>query len=325
MTEAAGMAQKVIIDADPGVDDAMAIFFALQSPELEVLGITAVFGNSSVQTTTSNAIRIVETAVRPEIPVAAGANTPLIIPKRFSGGASVHGQDGLGNAGEQLPQPRSKPITQNAAAFIVETVMANPGEITLVTMGPLTNIALALRLQPAIARAAKGVALMGGSAFVGGNKTAAAEANLYNDPHAAAIVFSAGWPIVMAGWDVNNRFHMNQVYLDQLCALGNPTTAFIKAIYPCLQAFVQLPEQAIDVPDLLPVAYLVDPSLFTAKRYPVYVETEGRSAGMTVVDQRLHRREAPDDPLIDILLDVDAERLRALYLKRLAQYTATGP
>lgn len=319
------MAQKIIIDTDPGIDDTMAIFFALQSPELEVLGITAVFGNGGVATTTSNAIRIMETAVRAEIPIAAGANTPLVIPQRFSGGASVHGQDGLGNAGEQLPQPRGKPITQSAAAFIVETVMANPGEITLVTMGPLTNIALALRLEPAIVHAVKGVVLMGGSAFVGGNKTAAAEANLYNDPHAAAIVFSAGWPIVMAGWDVNNRFHMNQTYLDQLCALGNPATAFIQAIYPCLQAAVRLPEQAIDVPDLLPVAYLVDPSLFTVKRFPVYVETEGRSAGMTVVDQRPFSRDGTLDPLVDILLDVDAERLRALYLERLAQYGSIDP
>lgn len=319
------MVQKIIIDTDPGIDDAMAIFFALRSPELEVLGITAVFGNGGVANTASNAIRIVETAGRPDIPGAAGANTPLVVPQRFSGGASVHGQDGLGNAGEQLPQPQGKPIAQRAAAFIVETVLAHPGEVTLVPLGPLTNLALALRLEPAIATAVKGVSLMGGSAFVGGNKTAAAEANIYNDPHAAAIVFSAGWPVTMAGWDVNNRFHMNQHYLDQLCALGNPATNFIQAIYPCLQAAVRLPEQAIDVPDLLAVAYLVDPSLFTVKRYPVYVETEGRSSGMTVVDQRPFSRDGTRDPEIDILLDVKAERLRALYLERLAQYGPTGP
>ena len=314
------MAQKIIIDTDPGIDDAMAIFFALQSPELEVLGVTAVFGNGGVANTASNAVRILETAGREDIPVASGANTPLLIANRSESGMSVHGHDGLGNAGEQLPQPRGRPIVQNAAAFIVETVLANPGEVMLVPIGPLTNIALALRLEPAIVDAVKGVSLMGGSAFVGGNKTAAAEANLYNDPHAADIVFSAGWPITMAGWDVNNCFHMNQAYLDKLCTLGNPATAFIEAIYPCLQAFIQLPEQAIDVPDLLAIAYLVEPSLFTVKRYPVYVETEGRSAGMTVVDQRPFRQDDAADPLVDILLDVDAERLRALFLKRLAQY-----
>ena len=314
------MVQKIIIDTDPGIDDAMAIFFALQSSELEVLGLTAVFGNGGVANTASNAVRILETAGREDIPVAAGVNTPLIIPNRSAGGMSVHGHDGLGNAGDQLPQPHGRPIAQNAAAFIVETVMANPEEVTLVPIGPLTNIALALRLEPAIVDMVKGVSLMGGSAFVGGNKSAAAEANLYNDPHAADIVFSAGWPIVMAGWDVNNRFHMNQAYLDQLCALGNPATDFIEAIYPCLQAFINLPEQAIDVPDLLAVAYLVDPTLFTVKRYPVYVETEGRSAGMTVVDQRHYKRGDAVDPEVDILLDVDAERLRTLFLARLAQY-----
>lgn len=314
------MAQKIIIDTDPGIDDAMAIFFALQSPELEVLGLTAVFGNGGVANTASNAIRILETADRGDIPVAKGADTPLVIPQRFEGGANVHGHDGLGNAGATLPQPQGRPIAQSAAAFIVETVMSNPGEVTLVAMGPLTNLALALRSEPAIVKAVKGISLMGGSAFVGGNVTAAAEANLYNDPHAAAIVFAAGWPIVMAGWDVNNQFHMNQLYLDQLCAFGNPATAFIEAIYPCLQAFVKLPEQAIDVPDLLAMAYLVDPALFTAKRYPVYVETEGRSAGMTVVDQRPFSQDGRADPEVDILLDVDADRLRALFLERLGQY-----
>ena len=314
------MAQKIIIDSDPGIDDAMAIFFALQSPELELLGVTAVFGNGGVANTASNAVRILETAGRGEIPVAAGANSPLVIPNRSSGGMSVHGLDGLGNAGEQLPPPRGRPIDQRAAAFIVETVLANPGEVILVPIGPLTNIALALRLEPAIVDAVKGISLMGGSAFVGGNKTAAAEANIYNDPQAAAIVFSAGWPITMAGWDVNNRFHMNQAYMDKLCALGNPAASFIAAIYPCLREAVQLPEAAIDVPDLLAVAYLVDPTLFTAERYPVYVETEGRSAGMTVVDQRSYRRDDNADPMIEILLDVDADRLRALYLERLARY-----
>lgn len=315
------MAQKIIIDTDPGIDDAMAIFFALQSPELEVLGLTAVFGNGGVDNTASNAVRILETAGRGDIPVAAGADSPLIIANKSSGGMSVHGLDGLGNAGDQLPQPKGRPIAQNAASFIVETVMANPKEVILVPIGPLTNIAMALRLEPKIVEAVEGVCLMGGSAFAGGNKTAAAEANLANDPHAADIVFSAGWPITMAGWDVNNRFHMNPAYLDQLCGLGNPVTAFIEAIYPCLQAFVNLPERAIDVPDLLAVAYLVDPSLFTAKSYPVYIETEGRSAGMTVVDQRKINEDERIDPMVDILLDVDADRLRAMYLERLARYS----
>jgi inosine-uridine nucleoside N-ribohydrolase len=314
------MTEKIIIDTDPGIDDSMAIFFALGSPELEVLALTAVFGNGGVANTAGNAVRILEVAGRPDIPVAAGANDPLVIANRSAGGAKVHGRDGLGNAAERLPQPKGSPIAQRAAHFIVETVMANPGEITLVPIGPLTNIALAMRLEPRLVQATKAVVLMGGSAFVGGNATAAAEANLLNDPHAAHIVFSESWPIVMAGWDVNNQFHMDQTYLDRLCALGNPATDFIREIYPCLQAFLRQPGGSIDVPDLLAVAYLVNPSLFTVARYPVYVETEGRSAGMTVVDQRPFSQDGAEDPEVDILLDVDAERLRALYLERLAQY-----
>ena len=314
------MTKKLIIDTDPGIDDAMAIFFALQSPELEVLGLTAVFGNGGVQNTASNAIRILETAGRGDIPVAMGANDPLVIANRSAGGVNVHGHDGLGNAGDQLPPKRGHPIEQDAASFIVETVLANPGEITLVPIGPLTNIAQAVQLNPSIVNAVKGITLMGGSAFAGGNVTAAAEANIHNDPHAADIVFSAGWPIVMAGWDVNNHFHMDQDYLDELCAFGNPATEFIRRIYPCLQAFIQLPNGAIDVPDLLAVAHLVDPSLFKSKRYPVYVETDGRSAGMTVVDQRPFQQDKSNDPEVEILLEVDAERLRTLFLNRLAMY-----
>jgi inosine-uridine nucleoside N-ribohydrolase len=314
------MGKKVIIDTDPGIDDAMAIFFALQSPELEVLGLTAIFGNGGVANTAGNAIRILEVAGRGDIPVAAGANDPLVIANQSGNGANVHGRDGLGNAGHRLPQPQGHPIAQRAAQFVIETVLANPGQVTLVPIGPLTNIALAVRLEPRIVEAAKGVVLMGGSMMVGGNITAAAEANIRNDPHAAHIVFSAGWPVVMAGWDVNKRFQMDQEYLDRLCALGNPATDFIREIYPCLQAFLRKPGGAIDVPDLLAVAYVVDPSLFTVVRHPIYVETEGRSAGMTVADRRPFSQDGAQDPPVDILLDVDAERLRAMYLERLGRY-----
>lgn len=314
------MAHRIIIDTDPGIDDIMTIFFALQSPEVEVLGLTSVFGNGGAETTGFNAIRVVETAGHPEIPVALGADAPLFIPKRSHGGATVHREDGLGNAGDRLPKPKGKPLDKRAATFIIETVMAHLGEITLVPIGPLTNIALAARIEPRIVQNVKSVVLMGGSAFAGGNITAAAEANICNDPHAADIVFSAGWPIVMAGWDVSERFIMSQAYMDELSTIGNPATSFIKEIYPHLRDFLKLPSGGIDVPDLMALAYLVDPSLFTVQRYPVYVETEGRSAGQTVADRRLHPR-GEIGAEVDLLLDVDAERLQALYMERLRQYS----
>ncbi|MCC6904572.1 MAG: nucleoside hydrolase [Anaerolineae bacterium] len=317
------MPQKIIIDADPGVDDIFTIFFALQSPELEVLGISAVFGNGGVQNTTYNAIRVVETAGIPDIPVAMGAERPLIIKPRFGGGAGVHGADGLGNAGDRLPQPKGKPVDRRAAQFIIDTVMAHPGEVYITPLGPLTNVALAALIEPRIVGKVKGISLMGGAAFSGGNITAVAEANIRNDPHAAHIVFSAGWPVTMAGWDVNAEFMLNQKYMDHLTALNNPASNFLREIYPCLRDALQLPEESIDLPDLLAVAYLVDPTLFTVERYPVYVETEGYAAGQTIADRRRRPRETPGYVFTDtdILMHVDAERLRKLYYERIAKYS----
>jgi len=143
------MAHKIIIDTDPGIDDAVALAFALRSPEVELLGLTTVFGNGGVDQSTLNALRILELARRPDIPVARGAGRPLILAPRF-GASHMHGQDGLGNMGGRLPAPTRHPIDMPAASFIVETVLANPGEVTLVPVGPLSNIALAARLNPAI-------------------------------------------------------------------------------------------------------------------------------------------------------------------------------
>src|SRR5690606_14660317 len=148
------MAQKIIIDTDPGVDDTMAIFFALRSPELDVIGLTTIFGNVHTDLATTNALRLLEIAGRADIPVAKGADNPLTGP--FGGPVPfVHGDDGQGNV--NLPPPQGSAISQSAAAFLVEQVMAAPGEITLVPLGPLTNLALALRLEPRIAKNARAV------------------------------------------------------------------------------------------------------------------------------------------------------------------------
>jgi len=151
------MTRKILIDTDPGIDDTMAILFALRSPELEVVGLTTVFGNTDVEYTAQNALRLVELEGNDHIPVAQGAGRPLILPLR-SLGKLVHGQDGMGNA--NLPPPKGRLASQHAAQFIVETVLANPGEITLVPVGPLTNLALALRLDARIAGLVNKVVLM---------------------------------------------------------------------------------------------------------------------------------------------------------------------
>jgi uridine nucleosidase len=180
------MTQKIIIDTDPGIDDTLAIFLALRSPEVQVLGLTTIFGNGSTHLMTTNALRLLEIAERADIPVVHGADDPLFglyeDPPTF-----VHGDDGQGNL--FLAPPQSAPLDVSAANFIVQQVMAHPGQVTLLAVGPLTNLALALRLQPGIAEAVKAVVVMGGNATVPGNATPAAEANIYKDPEAADIVF----------------------------------------------------------------------------------------------------------------------------------------
>src|SRR5262245_38009154 len=174
--------KRIIIDTDPGVDDSMAILLAFNSPEVQVEALTTVFGNTGTAITTQNALRLVELAGRPDVPVAAGAQKPLLRP--FTGdGWVVHGRNGLG--GVAFPEPQGQPDRRHAAQLIVETVMANPGQITLVPIGPLTNIALAVSLEPRIAQQVEQVVLMGGAATMPGNVSAVAEANICNDPEAA--------------------------------------------------------------------------------------------------------------------------------------------
>ena len=177
---------RTIIDTDPGVDDSMAILLAFRSPELHVEGLTTVFGNTGTDITTANALRLVELAGKPETPVARGAEKPLLRPY-IGEGWRVHGRNGLG--GVDMPPAQGKPDPRRAAQFIVDMVMANPGEITLVPLAPLSNIALAVMLEPDIVKNVKQVVLMGGAATVPGNASPAAEANIRNDPEAASIVF----------------------------------------------------------------------------------------------------------------------------------------
>ena len=208
--------RKLLIDTDPGIDDAMAIFYALESPELEVVGLTTVFGNADTDVTTRNALSLLEIAQRSDIPVAAGAVKPLAMDYRGPA-AFVHGPDGQG--GVNLPAPATAPLAVDAAHFIIDTVMSSPGQITLVPLGPLTNVALAMLLEPRLTQQVAEIVLMGGAAFVGGNASPAGEANILNDPEAADIVFGAECPIVMAGLDVTEQTLMTKTTYD-----GSPTS-----------------------------------------------------------------------------------------------------
>lgn len=218
------MAHKIILDTDPGIDDAMAIFFAFQSPNIDVLGLTTVFGNVPVEMSARNAVTLCDLAGQ-DIPVTKGVGMPWVGPESTYA-HFVHGADGFG----EIDFPASdKPLDpRSSAQFIVDTVRANPGEVTIVAIGPLGNLALALRLEPELPKLVKGVNIMGGAAFVRGNVTPVAEANIWNDAHAADIVFSADWDLTMFGLDVTNNVPFDPSFMDTLASKNEKLGGFVQ-------------------------------------------------------------------------------------------------
>src|ERR1700682_621353 len=218
----ASAAKKIIFDTDPGTDDALALMLALNSPELDVRAITVVPGNISAEMGLENALRMVSLANRCDIPVAAGAWHPLF--QKLITAEFWHGKNGLANI--ELPASKCKVDGRYGPDLIIQLIHASPHEITLVPVGPLTNIALAVEKDPSIVPLVKEVILMGGS-ISGGNVNAAAEANIYNDPEAAQIVFQAGWPLTMVGLDVGDKTLLSPKYLTQLGQTHGPVNDFI--------------------------------------------------------------------------------------------------
>ncbi len=304
--------RKFIYDTDPGVDDSMAFFLAMASPELELVGVTTVFGNGGTRVTTENALRLVERVERTDIPVVRGAERPLLHP--YSGhGAMVHGADGLGNS--QMPAPQGSPTAGRAASFIVDTVLAAPGEVTLIAVGPLTNLALAVSLEPDIVPAVREVIIMGGAANRGGNASPVAEANIHNDSAAANIVFHAGWPLTMVGLDVTTATIMSPAYLEELGQTGNVATDFIARIVPFYLQFHQ--KQGVDgifVHDSSAITYALDPSVFRSEQayVDVCVSRDGLN-GQTTPDWREQWQKPPN---VNVCLGVDDARLKDLYRER---------
>jgi inosine-uridine nucleoside N-ribohydrolase len=311
--------RKILIDTDPGIDDAMAIFYALASPELDVVGLTTVFGNAHVETCTENALTLLDIAGRPDIPVAQGAGRPL--GQTYPGPAGhVHGDDGAGNL--HLPRSQRRPVSADAAHFIISMVMASPGEITLVPIGPLTNIALAMIIEPRLAANLAGIVLMGGNAFCPGNMTPAAEANIANDPEAADIVFGADCPVVMAGLDVTEATMMSTETLASIAEIDNPRAQHLAKIVPFYQAFHAMVgrEGGIFIHDSTTITYLLAPQLFTTIECPVRVDcSEGIGRGKTWPATRgsdRHTAWSGRRPMT-ILTQVDADAAVELELSRL--------
>jgi pyrimidine-specific ribonucleoside hydrolase len=277
---APGKPRRIIIDTDPGIDDAMAIFLALRSRELKVEAITPVAGNVPLDLTLPNALRLLEIADRTDIPVAAGASHPLV--RRLATAGHVHGVNGL--AGVEFPEPKTRPVRETAPEIIRRIVRENPGEITIVAVGPLTNVALALRADPELANMIPAIAIMGGS-LSGGNMTPAAEFNLYVDPEAARIVFDANIPLTMVGLDVTRKCRVSEEHIKQLEAANNPVSQaagkILRATYERMRHGGEVTD--IDLHDALAVASLIDHDVITRKDYYVEVETVGEwTAGQTL-------------------------------------------
>lgn len=301
--------KKILIDCDPGIDDALAITLAHGCDALDLVGLTTVGGNVSLDLTTSNALRLREFLGFPQVPVAAGSAGALVVSRIDA--SEVHGFGGLGGA--VLPDPRLKAHDGHAVDFIVDTLAAAPGEISLAAVGPLTNIALAVRREPRVVEWAREFVIMGGS-YTRGNRTPAAEFNIAADPEAAAIVFGAGWTVNQIGLDVSLTALATGQVLDRMRGLGRLGS---ELLIPSLEFYgMTTAHDGPAVHDALAVAYVADPSLFEFTPAVVDVETAGRfTSGMTVIDFNLRGRL----PNANVARSIDVTRFWDLTLDSFAR------
>lgn len=273
--------RKIIIDTDPGIDDAMAICLAFNAPQLDVLALTTTFGNVSIDMATDNALILTELA-GVDVPVAKGVGVPLEI-EPLPHPDFVHGADGFGNI--NWPASTRQVDGRSAAQMIVDLVHANPNQVTLVALGPLGNLAQALTLDPSIAELVDEVILMGGAAREGGNVTPVAEANIINDPHAADIVFGADWKVTMVGLDATHQVLMNDQFLETI-RLNDKTCG--EFLYQATQYYFDFYRNNVGIDgcyvhDASTIVYAIEPEIFTTEPGVVRVSTSGVGIGQTIV------------------------------------------
>ena len=302
--------RKLIIDCDPGIDDAMAIILALQYPGFEILGITTTFGNATIEQATKNALRIVELSGQ-SIPVYQGAGRPLLVPLDAPPDF-VHGQDGLGNTGQ--PEP-TKPQDKPAAQFLADMAKAYPGQITILAVGRLTNLAEALKRDSSFAANIREVVLMGGALYVPGNVSPVAEANVSGDPHAADLVFTAPWKVTMIGLDVTTKVRLNDEILSRVEAGNERYGPFIYSISRFYDDFHRKGHVTggFYVHDPSAVVYLIEPGIFEVKEGPMRVVCEGIAIGQTIMAAYDYQFQLPpwkDQPLVKAAVAVDRERFQ---------------
>jgi len=303
-------ATPILIDCDPGHDDAIALLLALASPEVELLGVTSVAGNQTLEKTTANAIRVLEFAGHPEVPVAAGADRPLVREQFVA--AEVHGETGLD--GPDLPPPQSDPVEQHAVDFLAEKIRASERPVTLIPIGPLTNVALLLALHPD-ARPER-IVLMGG-AIAEGNVTPAAEFNIWCDPEAAARVFASGIDVTMIGLDVTHKALFTQAHIGRLAGrVGEMVTELLRFYGTFHRTIYDFDGSPIH--DALTVAHVLDRDLVGTLKRNVEIDTESELCrGRTVVD--LWKRTGRD-PNAHVGVRVDADGFLELLIERINSF-----
>jgi inosine-uridine nucleoside N-ribohydrolase len=309
-------AARVVIDTDPGIDDVAAILMGLGSQELRVEALTTIFGNAPVTHSTVNALRLLEAAGRTEIPVYQGAGKCYNFTEPTYA-AQVHGSDGFGNI--TWPLPTTSPQRRHAVLELIDRVLGAPGEITVVALGRLTNLALAISLEPQVASTLRSLIVMGGAITVPGNITPVASANLWGDPEAADVVYRSDAKIVQIGLDVCDRVEISAAEQRRVWQANTSATRLLQTLTPCLRAsyrqrgLLRHPD-SVRYNDVPAIAYAIDPSLFTCQEVHVRIETQGQlTRGQTVADLRGQGNTAPN---VTVAFGVDATRLAALWVER---------
>ncbi len=307
------MATKIILDCDPGHDDAIALLLAWGNPEIELVGVTTVMGNQTIEKVTRNALSVARVAGITGVPFARGSHRPLV--REVEVADSIHGESGLD--GPVLPEPTLALDPRHAVDFIIDTVMASePGEITLVPTGALTNIAMAVRKEPRIASRVKQVVLMGGGVNVG-NWSATSEFNIVIDPEAAHIVFNESWPLTMVGLDLTHEALATPEVAAAIAAVGTGPARFVGEL---LEFFghTYRDQQGFEYPpvhDPCAVAFVIDPTVMQTVRVPLDIELTGTlTLGMTVAD---FRNPAPDDCTTQVARSLDHPKFWALVVDAL--------
>jgi purine nucleosidase len=305
--------RELILDMDIGVDDAIALMYLATRPNIRIVAVGSVHGNTDAVSAAENGLRLLELSGLADVPVAIGAERPLVRPLVL--GPEVHGDDGLGNVAETAaPVPSRRPVGESAAEQLVRLARERPGELDVLATGPLTNLAIALRLEPRLVDLVGSVVVMGGAANGIGNMNPVAEANIWKDPEAARMVFDAPWPLTMVGLDVTLQTILDEAAIARIAASDRPmarlTTAILRHYLDFYQSVLGHERRICPLHDPLAAGITADASLVRrALHADVVVDCGEDARGMTIVDRRRNGGPATEPRLAtEVVLDVDSER-----------------